>query len=74
MRRSFRMGCPASAVLVSPEAALGKVQVSQWIFRLLAFHSARQQLFFLSAMVYRRPARPDHYASRADKGLSGSYP
>ena len=46
MRRSFRMGCPASAVLVSPEAALGKVQVSQWIFRLLELSIPLDSNFF----------------------------
>lgn len=34
MRRPFIIGRPAPTVLVSPEAALGKTLVSQWIFRL----------------------------------------
>ena len=46
MRRSFRMGCPASAVLVSPEAALGKAQVSHWIFRLLELSIPLDSNFF----------------------------
>ena len=46
MRRSFRMGYPASAVLVSPEAALGKAQVSHWIFRLLELSIPLDSNFF----------------------------
>ena len=46
MRRSFRIGCPAPAVLVSPEAALGKAQVSQWLFRLLELSIPLNDHFF----------------------------
>lgn len=46
MRRSFRIGCPTSAVLVSPETALGKAQVSQWIVRLLELSIPLDSNFF----------------------------
>lgn len=47
MRRSFRIGCPAPADLVSPEAALlGKTQVSQWLFRLLELSIPLNDHFF----------------------------
>lgn len=46
MRRPFRIGCPAPSVLVSPEAALGKAQVSQWLFRLLEIPIPLDNHFF----------------------------
>lgn len=46
MRRSFRIASSAPTVLVSPEAALGKVQASQWIFRLLELPIPLDSSFF----------------------------
>lgn len=46
MRRPFRIGRPAPSVLVSPEAALGKAQASQWLFRLLELPISLDSHFF----------------------------
>ena len=46
MRRSFRISCSAPSVLVSPEAALGKAQVRQWLFRLLELSIPLDSNFF----------------------------
>ena len=46
MRRSFRFASSAPTVLISPEAALGKVQVRQWIFRLLELPIPLDSSFF----------------------------
>ena len=46
MRRSFRFASSAPTVLVSPEAALGKVQIRQWIFRLLELPIPLDSSFF----------------------------
>ena len=46
MRRSFRFASSAPTVLISPEAALGKVQIRQWIFRLLELPIPLDSSFF----------------------------
>lgn len=46
MRRLFENACPTPTALVSPEAAVGKVQASQWLFRLLELPITLDSNFF----------------------------
>ena len=43
MRRLFKAVSPSPSVLISPEAALGRIQASQWLFRLLELSRWRKE-------------------------------
>ena len=46
MRRLFKAVSPSPSVLISPEAALGRIQASQWLFRLLELPITLDSNFF----------------------------
>ena len=46
MRRLFKAVSPSPSVLISPEAALGRIQASQWLFRLLELSITLDSSFF----------------------------